>query len=145
MKKLFFTVLLLSNLTFAEEPKITVINKGQEAPYEGLLLNKDAAISLKVEIDSSKELCNISLQKQKDLLIANYDYEKSILINQCERQQKEISIKLESANKEIEIYKKKMIDEELKANSNFWNGTFIGAASGILATSIIGLGIYIFN
>ena len=145
MKKLFFISMLICNLSYANEPKITPILKGQEAPYEGVLLNKDAAISLKVEIDTSSEKCNILINKEKDTQVANCDYQKSILINQCEREKSDLSTRITTVSKELDLYKQKVKEEQSRSSSEFWNGTFIGAAGGVLVTSIVGLGIYIFR
>lgn len=145
MKKLFFISMLICNLSLADEAKIIPINKGQEAPFEGLLLNKDAAVSLKVEIDTSNEKCNILINKEKDSQIANCDYQKNILINQCSREKSDLNTRIITINKELDLYKDKVKEEQSKSSSEFWNGTFIGAAGGILVTSIVGLGIYIFR
>jgi len=145
MKKLFFISMLICNLSYADDPKIIAVSKGQEAPYDGVLLNKDAAVSLKVEIDTSSEKCNILTNKEKDTQIANCDYQKSILINQCEREKSDLNTRITTISKELELYKEKVKEEQSKSSSEFWKGTFIGAAGGVLVTSIVGLGIYIFR
>jgi hypothetical protein len=145
MKKVIFATFLISNICFADDPKAIPINKGEIAPFDGVLLNKDAAVSLKVEIDSLKDECNLKLNRQKDLNVANCDYEKNVLINGCEREKADLSTKINSLNKEIDLYKNKVQEEQKKSDTNFWTGTFIGAAGGVLVTSIVGLGIYIFR
>lgn len=143
--KIFLITFLISFLSFAEEPKIISINKGVETPYEGILLNKEAAVSLKVEIDSSEEKCNLLIDKQTELSIASCNYEKSLLVNKCDKEKADLNTKLESLNKELIIYNDKIKEAENKTKSEFWSGTIIGAAGGVLITSIISLGIYIFN
>jgi hypothetical protein len=143
--KIFLIAFLISFLTFAEEPKIISIGKGIETPYEGILLNKEAAVSLKVELDTSEEKCNLLVNKQVELSIATCDYEKSILINKCEKDKTDLNIKLNSLNQELLIYNDKVKESENKVKAEFWSGTIIGAAGSVLVTSIIGLGIYIFK
>jgi hypothetical protein len=145
VKKVIFTTLLISSICLAQDPKAVPLNKGEVAPFEGVLLNKDAAVSLKVEIDSLKDECNLKLNRQKDLNIANCDYEKTVLINSCEREKTDLSTRIGSLNQEIDLYKNKVLEEQKKSDTNFWTGTFIGAAGGVLVTSIVGLGIYIFR
>ena len=141
--RFFLISFLISFLSYAEESKIIVINKAQEAPYEGILLNKEAAISIKVEFDLMNNKCNISLDTQKELQKANCSYEKEILFNHYEKEKTDLNINLSSLNNEIELYKNKVKVAQEDANKQFWSGTFIGVAGGILITSIIGLTIYI--
>jgi len=141
--RFFLISFLISFLSYAEESKIIVINKAQEAPYEGILLNKEATISIKVEFDLMNNKCNISLDTQKELQKANCSYEKEILFNHCEKEKTDLNINLSSLNNEIELYKNKVKVAQEDANKQFWSGAFIGAAGSILITSIIGLTIYI--
>lgn len=141
--RFFLISFLISFLSYAEESKIIVINKAQEAPYEGILLNKEAAISIKVEFDLMNNKCNISLDTQKELQKANCSYEKEILFNHYEKEKTDLNINLSSLNNEIELYKNKVKVAQEDANKQFWSGTFIGVVGGILITSIIGLTIYI--
>lgn len=141
--RFFLISFLISFLSYAEESKIIVINKAQEAPYEGILLNKEATISIKVEFDLMNNKCNISLDTQKELQKANCSYEKEILFNHYEKEKTDLNINLSSLNNEIELYKNKIKVAQEDANKQFWSGTFIGVAGGILITSIIGLTIYI--
>ena len=145
MKKFIFASLLISGICFADDPKIVSINKGESAPYEGVLLNKDAAVSLKVEIDSLKDECTLKLNREKELNTVSCDYDKSVLINSCEREKTDLSTKINSLNQEINLYKDKIKEEQINSNKEFWSGALVGTASGVLITSIIGLGIYIFN
>ena len=141
--RFFLISFLISFLSYAEESKIIVINKAQEAPYEGILLNKEAAISIKVEFDLMNNKCNISLDTQKELQKANCSYEKEILFNHYEKEKTDLNINLSSLNNEIELYKNKVKVAQEDANKQFWSGTFIGVAGGVLITSVIGLTIYI--
>lgn len=145
MKKIIFAIVFISRICFADDPKIIVVNKDQLNPYDGILLNKEAAVSLKVEFDSLNDKCNLTLQEQKEKLNVTCNYDKTIINNECDRQKKDLNIKLETSTKELELYKNKIIEEQNKANSNYWSGTFIGAAGGVLVTSIVGLAIYMFK
>ena len=117
-------------------PRLTGIEKGEAAPFDGVLLNMSAAAQLFVEnTDKNKLLeCNLKLDKGLELQKAEYDLKLNILQVHLDA--------VDQKYKEILIIKNAEIDdlyETLKKNQGgdyheFWlaGGVLVGIATSIL-------------
>lgn len=87
MKKLLILILLISNITLAEDS--VQLGKGQLAPFDGFLLPKEKVIELK-----NQDLDNQFLKKtNQNLELINQDYEKrlTLYINQNDKLAKRLT------------------------------------------------------
>ena len=103
---IFISLCFLSQTVVAQEAVMKTINQGEQAPYSGTLLNKEAVVEMITKLKISEENCkleikkNIELQKSsfnlsiEKLKVAN-DFEISIYKSQNDflRNQIDLSVK----------------------------------------------------
>jgi hypothetical protein len=64
---IFLLVIFFSINLYAQEGTITVIKKGEKAPFDGLLLDQEAAAKVLSEDDKQKEQCALDCKYKLDI------------------------------------------------------------------------------
>jgi hypothetical protein len=84
---MYLFLLLLSTKLAMADPQVVPLNKGDEAPFSGVLLNNAAAAASIVSSEEAEERCQIKIDTELDLLVARHTRDTEILnakLNFCE-------------------------------------------------------------
>lgn len=136
-------VLLCPNVSFAEntvttlqEPIIAPLDKGQAAPWPGVLLNSVAVGSIKFDKDHEKEKIDTEVQRAVSDVIARKNGELDMLKSSFNSSLIQKDALIEEKEGQIKTFREenKKLREELDnaPSRNTWFG--IGFVSGILVT-----------
>lgn len=130
MKKL--SILLSLLLTFlplyaiSEELKITSINKGEKAPFTGILLTQGALSKVEADLRLEVELCgnNCELDKSKLKLL-------------CQKEKKILNAEIEALKQFAETKNRRIskLEEIIEENNNSWFTPIVAAASFVLGVA----------
>lgn len=137
--KLSFVTLLcisvMSTSSFAEESKVTPLNRGQVAPWSGVLFSNSAAAEvaamyktlpekIKIERNNEKKKCDAECEKSVSDMIARHDRELEVL-----RARNDTLTSENNRTKELLIKQ-----EKERTNTVIWTG--IGFGAGLVITTI---------
>lgn len=117
--KLIISLLLIANISMAEEVK--VVKKGDTVPFDGVLFPKEKEKEVRADLETSEKKI-ITLRKLNEL------------------NETEISI----LNKRLELYQTKareLADREVKNETNTFLKNSLYFLSGALLTGLIGYGV----
>jgi hypothetical protein len=118
-----------SNSAYGEEPKYIKLNKGQQAPFDGRLLNDAAVNKLIVDNRLKAEQCNVEIDYHKNRTKAEEKYKLDLQVAKCEAADERLNNIIEIRNDRIAELQK-----QIKPNRSSWwlTGGFIAG----VATSI---------
>ena len=79
MKKIIsiISVLTFASVSFAQESKIEVINKGTPAPYTGVLIDSKTGAKILAEKEFAKERCQVEVEHEKQKAESKCELEKT--------------------------------------------------------------------
>jgi hypothetical protein len=132
MKKLVALSLLLSFPTFANDLVIEGIQKGQKAPYNGIIMDAESAAKVIAEREYEIKKCEIKIEHEKKKKDSLCDLKTSILDAKLESEvEKNLQIR---QIKDEEINRlTKVIEETSSDYSEWW---FVGGFVAGILTSI---------
>ena len=161
MKKLIvaFTILaFLSDKAYAEEKTITLqgvavpsvnedvgttispMNKGQKAPFSGVLLSPLAVATVIADQNAAKEKIKIEIKKEHDTQVEICRKEKTDIQISSDADKKIFQLDSEEKTKSLKALEEQLKKEiENRPNRVFWTGVGMvgGAAVSILTTYVI--------
>ena len=104
----------------AQEMKITSLNKGQKAPFTGILLTQGALSKIESDLRLEVELCSNKCELEKDELNLLLEREKKVLNSEIEGLNQFILIKNKRINK---------LEEVIEEHNNSWFTPVVAIAS----------------
>lgn len=121
------TIFFFSSLSFAEESKIEVINKGTPAPYTGILIDSKTGAKIIAEKEYAKDKCQVQVDYEKEKAVSKCALDTSRQLADKEYELEKTKVILENMEKENERLLK-VVEEESKDYSSFWfaGGTLTG-------------------
>ena len=127
----FITILFFSSASLAQT--VVPLSQGQEAPFDGVLLDKDAAAEILVKDEMSEESCD-----------AKTEYKVGKAVSECELYKGIAESKLETEiNKNVELLSIKngeidRLNVALEKSGTNWGPMwFVGGAAIGVATSLV--------
>ena len=137
MKKIIsiISVLTLASVSFAQESKIEVINKGTPAPYTGVLIDSKTGAKILAEKEFAKERCQVEVEHEKQKAESKCELEKTRQVSDKEFELAKTKVLLEASEKENERLSK-VVEETSEDYSAFW---FVG---GTLSGILLSVGIF---
>jgi hypothetical protein len=141
MKRFISSLLVASVLAssvpaWADEPRasptVSPLQKGQPAPYTGVLLSPEAVAQVVAEKDTAKKEVELAVKHQSALDAAQKKFELDQLVSTCAADKKILQAQVDDNLRQIKI-----LDDQLKKQSSgpsptFWVG--LGAVGGIVLT-----------
>ena len=128
-----FNLILLIGLCHADGNVIT-LKKGDSAPFDGTLLDKDASISILVEQKKSLDTCLIESETQKKLNELDHKLEVGLIkaeLDSCTKRSEQI---LSIKNDQIKLLEKQIIKPNWKSMGIYAGGVLTGIAT-VMASS----------
>ena len=137
MKKIIsiISVLTFASVSFAQESKIEVINKGTPAPYTGVLIDSKTGAKILAEKEFAKERCQVEVEHEKQKAESKCELEKTRQVSDKEFELAKTKVLLEASEKENERLSK-VVEETSEDYSAFW---FVG---GTLSGILLSVGIF---
>ena len=128
---IFVLLLILSTESFAQTKKISHVNKGESAPFSGILLSAEAFAEMQFKSEQNEEMLRLklNLQTEKALLMAKLNLDNQVTENQLYN--KMCEERLAAKDKTINFY-----EEAVKNKSNFWEDVDlpVGVGIGVFST-----------
>jgi len=137
IRTILFTILFFSFLSWsgkysiAEDGYVTALNKGEKAPYSGILLDNVASAKILAFEEENIRKCEANCELKLDLLQLDLTYKIKMLESAAEFD-KELHINT------IKSYEEQMLlikDYKVESDEVLWY--FIGTGTGVVVTSII--------
>lgn len=101
--------------------KISPLDKGDEAPFSGVLLNAAAAAKLMVDKEEEDNKCKIETEKQVSLTKAKLDLDLANMRSSRDALKKELDIRVSLKDEHIEFLENQAIKNSKKSiNSKWW-------------------------
>ena len=114
---------------------LSPLKKLQAAPFAGVLLSPLAIATLIADINARKEETQIEVDRATSKLQANFDYDKSVLMNKCDADTKVYKAQLDHKQNEIKALTK-ALEEQDKQKQDPLVWAFIGLATGIVSATV---------
>jgi hypothetical protein len=141
MKRFLSSLLVASMLAtsvpaWADEPApspapvVTPLNKGQMAPYTGVLMSPEAVAQVIAEREGAAATLILAVQRQADLDTAKLKFEVGRLTTTCTADKTVLHAQIDDGKRQINI-----LNEELKKESSGLSGfqlVGIGAGAGLV-------------
>ena len=111
----------------AQEMKITSLNKGQKAPFTGILLTQGALSKIESDLRLEVELCSNKCELEKDEL--------NLLL---ERERKVLNAEIDGLNQFILVKNKRInkLEEVIEDHNNSWFTPVVAIASFALGVFV---------
>ena len=111
----------------AQEMKITSLNKGQKAPFTGILLTQGALSKIESDLRLEVELCSNKCELEKDEL--------NLLL---ERERKVLNAEIDGLNQFILVKNKRInkLEEVIEDHNNSWFTPVVAVASFALGVFV---------
>ncbi len=137
MKKIIsiVSVLTFASVSFAQESKIEVINKGTPAPYTGVLIDSKTGAKILAEKEFAKERCQVEVEHERQKAESKCELEKTRQVSDKEFELAKTKVLLEASEKENERLSE-VVEETSEDYSAFW---FVG---GTLSGILLSVGIF---
>jgi hypothetical protein len=110
------------------------LEKGDEAPFTGVLLSPKAAATIVAERNAFDERIKIEVQRARAECQAKCDYSLKKAKISCDADRKTMQASLDERKKRIDVLQKTIADEEKKSKPNVWLWAGGGALTGALGT-----------
>jgi len=131
MKRLVAVVLLFSFPTFANDIVAEGIQKGQKAPFSGIIMDAESAAKVIAEREYEIKKCDIKIEHEKRKKDSLCDLKTKILDAKLEAEKEKYEAVTEIKTKEIERLTK-VLEDSSADHSEWW---FVGGFfAGILAS-----------
>tara|TARA_B100000214_G_scaffold320764_1_gene256039 strand:- start:2 stop:481 length:480 start_codon:yes stop_codon:yes gene_type:complete len=118
--------------------RVVTLSEGEPAPFNGTLFSTAAAASLLIEIESTRERCQLIVERETGLLSARHDFETRLLnsrLDGCQTRYNEI---FEIKDNQIDMLTSQVADSS--GNKNAWwyaGGVVSGIALSVITTYAI--------
>lgn len=113
---------------------ISPLKKSQVTPFTGILLSPLAAITLITDLRARDEELKIEIDKVKKESEATFEYQTSIIQNQCTADKDILKARIESNSTHIKSLEKALKDEtESRSDPIVWG--LIGLAIGVVSAA----------
>ena len=99
-------MIFLLSLAFADAPEYTYLERGMEAPFSGRLFNDTASQLLANQIADATDRCQIELDYQIGILLAEKEQEINKLKSQHKLDKAKLEAKVETLETRIESLEK---------------------------------------
>ena len=99
-------MILLLSLAFADAPEYTYLERGMEAPFSGRLFNDTASQLLADQIADATDRCQIEMDYQIGILLAEKEQEINTLKSQPKLDKETLEAKVEVLETRIESLEK---------------------------------------
>ncbi len=129
------TIIAFSTVSFAQETKIEVINKGTPAPYTGVLIDSKTGAKILAEKEFAKERCQVEVEHEKQKAESRCELDTARKVSDTEFELAKTKVLLETSEKENERLTK-VVEETSEDYSPFW---FVG---GTLSGILLSVGIF---
>ena len=120
--------------------KISPMKKGQEAPFNGVLLDASAAARLMVESQEAESKCHIETEKRVDIAKAKLEFDLANMRASRNSLKKELEVRVNLKDEHIEFLEKQAIKTVKSSNNGKWwliGGIGIGIAVTIGGSFLI--------
>lgn len=120
--------------------KISPMNKGEKAPFDGVLLDAAAAARVMVNQQEAEAKCQIEVEKEVATAEAKLELDLANLRASNEALEKELEVRTELKDEHIEFLEKEVGRNAKKANNGKWwliGGVAIGIALTIGGAFVI--------
>mgnify|MGYP005834630607 CR=1 FL=1 len=128
-------------LVLTTEPAVTAyvtpLNKGQPAPYIGVLLSPGAVAKLVAEKEAAAKALQLAVQHQADIDAAKLKFEIDRLTTTCNTDKKILQSQVEEGRKRVDLLSEQLQKE---TGSISWKSLGVGAGVGVGLTL---LGVFI--
>lgn len=111
--------------------KISPMNEGQKAPFDGVLLDASAAARLMVEQQEADNKCRIETEKQVSTAKAKLELDLANMRASRDSLKKELEVRVNLKDEHIEFLEKHAVRNAKKANNGKWwlvGGIAVGIA-----------------
>jgi|SRR5579863_1315644 len=113
-------------------PVISPLNKGQSAPYTGVLLSPPAVAQIVAQQDTSKAALALAVQHQQELDAANQKYAVDSLTTTCTADKTVLQAQVTDGQKQNQILTQQLKSATSGPSAPVWIG--IGFAGGVVVT-----------
>lgn len=126
------TMMATSVPAFADDPKpaepayVTPLNKGQPAPYTGVLMSPGAVGKIIAEKEAAIKALQLAVQHQADIDEAKLKFEIERLTTTCNTDKKILQTQVEEGRKRIDL-----LTEQLKKETGGVNWGQVGVGVGV--------------
>ena len=120
--------------------KISPLEQGQKAPFDGVLLDSAAAAKLMIDQQTSNQKCEIEIEREVATAKAKLELDLGNARAAKEALEQELSVRISLKNEHIEFLEKEAQKNEKKANNGKWwliGGMAIGIALTIGGAFIV--------
>lgn len=114
--------------------RISPLQKGQKAPFNGVLLDASAAAKLMVDQQEAENTCQIEVNKQVALTKAKLELDLANLRASNKALKNELDVRISLKDEHINFLEKEAIRNAKKANNGKW--WLIGGVAGGILLSI---------
>ena len=114
--------------------KVTELSTGQRAPFKGVLLSDDAAVSLFTNLKFTEQECQLRLKRELDLSISRFDAQIESLQLRLNIETKRSVDILVIKNDRIEFLEENWSSPTWYESGEFWFA--VGIISGIALTAV---------
>lgn len=120
-----------------DDPKIVPLDKGEKAPWDGVLLNDSAVAVVLVERERAEKICNARIEHDVALVKAERDAALEISRAETERERVACNVMTTSRDQRIAVLEERLIDET-DDNTVAWvaASATVGFALGVAATVV---------
>lgn len=132
---LVFALILLPTSAFSQSPTVTDLDKGQPAPYAGVLFNPEAAAQLLAQQKYADAECELKIDLEMDKLQAQMDLINESLKASLKATESKYESIIEIKNEEIDRLTNLAIDAD-GSYSHWW------ATGGFVVGAFVSLGIF---
>lgn len=120
---------------------VVAVARGERAPFDGILFDDDAVAKMKGKLDTAEQTCQVKLDHQNDMSVANSKYTESIYESKLQLCSDTSSARLQARDDEIKILTARLEQAERVKNRNqlyFGGGIIAGIGLTVLAGWAIG-------
>lgn len=111
---------------------ITEINKGQHAPFSGILFSREAAAKLYASLSFTEEECKLKIDKRLELSSLRFNTELEVLKLKLQVERDTTVKLLKVKDQRIDFLEKNMLPTPWYESGEFWFA--MGVVGGILIT-----------
>lgn len=113
-------------------PVVTPLNKGQMAPYTGVLMSPEAVAQVIAEKESAAKALTLAVQHQAELDAAKLKFEVDRVTSTCDADKSILQAQVDDGKRRVNILNEQLEKQTSGPSPLGWVG--IGAAGGVVMT-----------
>lgn len=115
-------------------PQTAYVDKGQPAPFEGVLLNPRAAAEVQTFKEQAEERCQIRVDREVETKRAEMQYEVDVLKIKLTAEEQRRLLQKSINDEHIDFLSKELETSQKKSTKRNWNGLYFvgGVVTGVL-------------